>query len=615
MRRLVVAMSLVVWVSACGDTPPPPTPVPPPVEKPKKPVVAQLGELKGAVSVKRDGKVSPAEAGALYEGDVVSTGSDGHAVLKAGAREIELLEGSSFTVGKSLADLVSATGELFFEEADGGAFDTANGSARTGAGSRVRLDTRDGGSTLSVQYGEFDFVEFDGGVSQVRDGGRLVLSMGDVQFEEAAPPTPAARPTVHLQPRGTVMVKSKSGANAKLPQTGKDVDEVSQVNVDRAGQLSATMGGVNLVLEGGAKASLEPTTNDPKLRATLVAGGMRVFLKQGESVLLDGKKPLTLRAKTALTAVVTPGKDGARVELVVGDGEVALPEGLPRNVSAGEAVAPKGKTLEATKRGVPVLTLAAGRTTRVFWGKPGDVALAVPEGDGAVEVATDAQFENVVARGDANEPLVVPAPVKGGLFWRRAGEAEPSGGRFERDEFAGAVQAKSDTVAETGLKASVYFQSAVPTLTFTFPPKDGASAWRFRVYATSDLKTALVDRKVTENRAVVESGVLKEGNYVWSAVPLDKSGQEGEGGRMNKMEVVFDNSLTRLVLSSPRDGERAANATGVAPLGSKLYLNGKLVPLDGSGRFSAPTGTANVLVFRLVTPGGGEAFWVRRQSK
>jgi hypothetical protein len=81
---------------------------------------------------------------------------------------------------------------------------------------------------------------------------------------------------------------------------------------------------------------------------------------------------------------------------------------------------------------------------------------------------------------------------------------------------------------------------------------------------------------------------------------------------MNKMEIVFDNSLTRLVLSSPRDGESAAMATGVAPLGSKLTMNGKTVPLDAAGRFSVPTGNASVLVFRLVTSGGGEAYWVRR---
>jgi hypothetical protein len=611
MRSVVGAGLLGVLASACGNTPPLPPPPPPVVTPPPKPTIAQLSDLKGAVTLTREGKTEPAKAGALVEGDTVTTGGDGHALLKQGAREVELLENSSFTVGKSLSDLALATGELFFEEADGGEFATSAGAARAGAGSRVKLDARDGGAVFVVGLGTLDFVEPDGGVSTVKQGGRLVVGQGELVFDDT-PPVPAVKPSVRLIPRGTVMVKSKSGGNAKVPNDGKDLDELGTVSVDKTGQLKAQRGGAVLQFEGGSQGTLEPSETDPKLRATLVAGAMRIFLQQGESVLLDGKKPITLRAKLAMTALVTPTKNGPRVELLAGEGEASLPEALPRNVSAGEAVVVKGQTLDSSKKGAPVLTLPAGRNSRVFWGKPGDVALSFAAGEGPMEVATDAQFENLVASGGGDDALVVTAPARGGLYWRRKGDSEASSGRFERDEFAGAVAAKSDTVAETGLKATVYFQGAVPTLTFTFPPKDGVSSWRFRVYATSDLKTALVDRKVSENRTVVDSGALKEGNYVWSAVPLDKGGQEGAGGRMNKMEIVFDNSLTRLVLSSPRDGENAAMATGVAPLGSKLTMNGKTVPLDAAGRFSVPTGNASVLVFRLVTSGGGEAYWVRR---
>jgi hypothetical protein len=150
--------------------------------------------------------------------------------------------------------------------------------------------------------------------------------------------------------------------------------------------------------------------------------------------------------------------------------------------------------------------------------------------------------------------------------------------------------------------------------TCALPIWEGAAAWRFRVYATSELKTAVVDRKVTENRAVVESGVLHEGSYVWSAVALDKSGLEAPGGRMNKMDIVFDNSLTRLVLASPKDGERTGTATGVAPLGARLSLNGKAVQVDAAGRFSVPV-SGSVLVFKLVTKDGAEAQWVRRLGR
>lgn len=84
---------------------------------------------------------------------------------------------------------------------------------------------------------------------------------------------------------------------------------------------------------------------------------------------------------------------------------------------------------------------------------------------------------------------------------------------------------------------------------------------------------------------------------------------------MNKMDIVFDNSVTRLVLSSPRDGERASTATGVAPLGSRLSLNGKSIQLDAAGRFSVPLGGSPVLVFKLVSKEGSESQWVRRLGR
>lgn len=615
-RKLWLVLCSFLWC-ACPEGPQQaPIDAGPPAPPPK-PAVAQLSGLKGKVTLTREGKATPAVAGALVEGDRLDTGADGHALLKSGGREVELLENSSFTLGKSLGDLGLASGELFFEEADGGEFSTSGGAARAGAGSRVKLDARDGGTTFVVGAGTLEFEDLagDGGVSNVAAGQSFVVGKGVLSFEETPENPPEAKPKVKLTPRGTVMVKSKTGGNAKLPVAGKELDELGSFTVDKSGGLTAQLGGATLQFDGASKGTLEPTNGDPKLRATLQAGGVRIFLKQGESVLLDGKKPITLRAKVAMTAVVTPTKNGPKVEVLAGEGEAAVPDQLPRKVGSGEVVVLKGKGLDAGKRGAPVLTLPAGRATRVFWGKGGDVGLAFAPGDGEFEVAADAQFQNMLAIGQGDDTVVVPGPLKGALFWRRKGEAESSSGRFERDEFAGAVTAKSDTVAETGLKASVYFQSAVPTLTFTFPPKDGVTAWRFRVYATSDLKTALVDRKVTENRTVVESGALKEGNYVWSAVPLDKSGQESGGGRMNKMEIVFDNSVTRLVLSSPRDGERASTAVGVAPLGSKLTLNGKPVQVDEAGRFSQPIGGASVLVFRLVTKDGGEAYWVRRVAR
>ena len=615
MKRLGLLLGVVLF--GCPEEPPPP---PPPPVVPVKVTVAQLSGLAGKVTLTREGKSVAAAAGPLFEGDELETGEDGHALLSAKGREIELLPGSRFKVGKSLADLSLSLGELLFEESDGGEFNTAAGAARTGAGSKVKLQARDGGTSFEVGLGTLELLDVeDGGTSTVKAGERFVVGLGVLSLEDTPTPQPppeVVKPKLKLTPRGTVTLKPKSGPSAKVPAGGRELEESGTFTVDRSGELTAELEGTTVEFAGASKGTVEPGPGDPRMGVTLVSGSGRVFLKAGESMLLGGgKKPLIVRAKVTSTLLITPTRDGPRVEVLGGETEVALEGSLPRKLQVSELATPKGKGLDTGRRGAPTLTLPAGRNTRVYWGRAGDVALSFPAGEGVMEVATDPQFENKLVTAQGEEPLVVPAPVKGALYWRRQGDPESSGARFERDENAGAVSAKSDTVAETGLKATVYFQSAVPTLTFTFPLREGASSWRFRVYAVADLKTPLVDRRVNENRAVVDSGSLKEGSYVWSAVAMDKNGAEAPGGRMNKMDIVFDNSVTRLVLTSPREGERASIATGLAPLGSRLSLNGKSVPVDAAGRFSVPIGNASVLVFKLVSKEGAESQWVRRVAR
>ncbi|MBL8957729.1 MAG: hypothetical protein JNK82_43540, partial [Myxococcaceae bacterium] len=234
----------------------------------------------------------------------------------------------------------------------------------------------------------------------------------------------------------------------------------------------------------------------------------------------------------------------------------------------------------------------------------------------------DAQFTDVVVSGVAKDQVVVAAPASGELHWRTLDEkGEPAAigkARFLPDVGSSKDEgSRGDVVAETGLKATVYFQSAVPTLTFTFPNVEGAKGYRLRVYRSKDLSTPIVDKKTNEAKATVDPGALAEGSYRWSATALDDAGNEKVGGRMNQMDIIFDNSLTSLQLQSPRDGERAdsAKAAGVAPLGSKLFVNGKPIALDASGRFTAPVPKVEAVVFRLVTQDGSESYWFRRLKK
>jgi hypothetical protein len=170
-------------------------------------------------------------------------------------------------------------------------------------------------------------------------------------------------------------------------------------------------------------------------------------------------------------------------------------------------------------------------------------------------------------------------------------------------------------VAETGLKAVVYFQSVLPEITFVYPAKEGAAQYRLRVYKADDLKNPVWQREEKEVRSTIPAGKLGEGTYLWYAAGLSPQGTELAGGRMNKLEMIYDNSRRSLAIARPRQGERVGKvveASGVAPIGSKLTLNGRAASLDGKGRFKVSVPSSPFLVFRLMTDDGGESYWVRQ---
>jgi hypothetical protein len=171
-------------------------------------------------------------------------------------------------------------------------------------------------------------------------------------------------------------------------------------------------------------------------------------------------------------------------------------------------------------------------------------------------------------------------------------------------------------VTETGQATTVYFQSTLPSLTLAYAAHPGARRYRVRLYRAGALDQPIVERVVTETRCPVEARTLREGSYLWHAVALSADGRELGGGRLNKLELVYDNSLTTLAIATPKPGEPITGpevgATGVAPLGSKLFINGKPAPLDGKGRFEVKLARSSSLVFRLVSKDGTESYWIRK---
>ncbi len=589
--------------------------------------VARLVAKEGTVTLTRGAKVQPAEVGPLEEKDVLETAEASKALLRApGGQEIELGEKTRLEVGTSLGELEVTEGTISFlasDEGDGGVVQvkTKFGSTAVAPGTRATLQLGDQGLSVDVSVGEIVQVGDDGGTRSVAAGQKLEFGVGSIELE--APPEAPKGLEVQLQPEGRVLLKKKGEARFAAAKKGAQaVAEGTAVQVGPGGKAKLAVEGATVKLGSGTTGTVDSAApgDDGNELGLTVNGAASVVLdgKKKAAVKLGGKQPLKVRGNTEAAVNVSKG----RVEVLIGEVELET-SGKKQVVKAGEVATVGGAGITVAQKPRPALTLPMGKKVRVYARRPlGEVALDLPEGKTRMQVAADAAFTDVVLSGPAESFVTVQAPVSGDVFWRtldEKGEATAQGrARFMPETSGGKDDAShSDVVAETGLKATVFFQAAVPALTFTFPEVVSARGYRLRVYKAGDLSKPIVDKKVSEAKATVEQGVLGEGSYRWSASALDEAGNDKVGGRMNQMDIVFDNSLTTLHITSPKDGEKAdgAKAVGTAPLGSKLFVNGKLLGTDGSGRFSAALPKGDSVVFRLVMQDGSEAYWFRRLKK
>jgi hypothetical protein len=271
----------------------------------------------------------------------------------------------------------------------------------------------------------------------------------------------------------------------------------------------------------------------------------------------------------------------------------------------------------------PEVVLPTMPGLRVFADDLREVTLSWPAAlaGAAVEVATDPELRDLVMSGPVTGAQVtVPVSPRGELYWRVTGGSRTLSGqaRFEADRGRSVLDLERphNLVSDAGPVTTVYFQSALPALTFAFAPRPGASRYRVRVFRAEDLERAVLDREVRDTRLPADASLFQEGRYVWQALALDAQGRALEGGRMNQLALVYDNALTALAIGRPRPGEpvsgEGVDTSGVAPLGSKLYINGRPAPLDDKGRFGLRVGTSPALVYRLVGRDGLERYWIRR---
>lgn len=639
---VILGLVLAMVAAGCRRGRQPPAPAEPPL--------AQLVQVSGGVTVTpgAGGAARQAAPGPLFRGDLVATDGTGRAVLQLkDGRQIEVEAGARFKVGEQQGEITLELldGILISHPASGDAAAvrlavlTPFGLVRfPSATSEAQVGVSSAGARIEVSLGEITIAGQDGGIQTARAGERVALSLGAIEIvrppKEPSPEPEAARVVelpsfdVLLGPeRGTLMVR-RPGQATFVPTKQKLAaldGTVFKVPAGATGRVLA--GGLDARLGSGVRGGLGKAQRLPdgeRLELSLASGSTTVLFRGGQELAIAGKAgTVTVRARGRATAKIVGSAHGHRIESQAGELEIEAPGGTERLRPGRTADLARGR-LRVSSGGRAGFALPPARGLRVYGERFGEVALTWPDEvkEGVIEVATDAGFQHTVAAGRVwGTFLNVSPPARGDLHWRVLGaDGKPryrGQARFEPDAGKSVLDLANphSVVKETGLRATVYFQSVMPSISLVWNPQAKVGRYRVRVYSADNLSKAKVERFVEDTRCDLEPGVLTEGSYVWGATGLTPEGREYSGGRMNKLDVVYDNSMTTLAIARPKPGQvlhgPQVDVQGVAPLQSKLTINGAPAPLDAKGRFNLKVPYAEILVFHMTDRAGVESYWLR----
>lgn len=641
----------LLLATACGDEEPVSAPAPPPpVAVAKKPVavpdagvaveLAQLVGVTGEARLERGGKQSPAVPGPLSRGDAVETGADGGVTVRfADGRTVEVGPDARFVLEEDASGVVMAVSRGFVlsrvpaDRARGPAGPkvqltllTPFGLTRVGADdSAVTVDVGPDEGRVEVLLGAVEVVAKNGQTVKAEQGQVASVNAEGVTARvlELAP----VEVTVHA---GTGRAEWRQKGSARwrgVARNGEALKAGDSVRVRQGTALLKLEGsestlslgsGGELVVEDVARAG---STDEARL--DLRKGELGLMLAPGRAsrVVLPG---LLLESSGAARLDVRRTGDGFTVDSRVGD--VTLVRGGAREaLRAGERATVEGEAtarVEALERAPFALPSAEG--LQVFQRRLAEVALTWEEaGEVRVEVASDADFKKPVLVGTARNGFVnVTAPARGSLFWRvrrtdgaQVGQGSASFGPERSTK--GELDQLRNRVPEGPEKTTIFFQDKPPAVTFTCEAVQGAASYKVAVYRSGELREPVAERSASAPQVPLEAGVLNEGSFLWSVTPVAPSGQPLRGGRMNKLELVFDNSVPTLVINAPRDGVRAGprvRVAGVAPVDTTLFVNGRQLSLDSKHRFNTwvePEGRPPLVVFKLSRPGAPDVYTVR----
>ncbi|WP_164006877.1 FecR domain-containing protein [Pyxidicoccus trucidator] len=644
-------LALLLLASGCDEdaATPPATPPVAAAPTPDAGPGAELGRLEGLsgeVRLERGGTPVPAAEGPLYEGDAVETGVGGAATVRfPDGRSVEVGPDARFAMGKDSGGIVMQVERGIVlsrvpavpRAGSAGTKVTLSiltpfGLTRVGsdAPSEVRVAVAEDAGSVEVRLGAIEFVGKDGQQLRATEGESVAVAGGKVEVVRAPrvvelAPIPV---TVRLgagraevRPQGTVRwrpVKKQGEVLAPGDGVRTRPGGTAVLALEGSSSVLSLGSGTELVLESAGQGG-----NTDEARVDLRQGGLGLQLAPGRTsrVVLPG---LSLEGNGAAGVEVRRTAGGYLVDAFTG--QVTLVRGASRQpLRAGERARLEGES--GTARVEPLsqaaLVLGPGAGAEVFHQGLSEVALTWEgEGEAVVEVALDAGFTRPVVAGTVFQPFVnVSAPSRGVLHWRvrrkDGTEVAKGSAAFAPERLSRDLDRVRNVVPEGPEKTTIFYQDKPPAVTFTYGEEASAASYRVAVYRVGALGTPVAERTVPDTRAALDAGALGEGSYLWSVTPLSASGAQLKGGRMNKLELVYDNSVPMLVVTSPRNGTRAGDkvrATGVAPVDARLSINGRPVPLDGKHRFSTwvePLGTPPLLVFKMSRPGAPEVYTVR----
>ena len=386
-------------------------------------------------------------------------------------------------------------------------------------------------------------------------------------------------------------------------------------------RLSLLKGAEVAIVEARKGAGKEATALDVK------KGELEVWAPGGQSTRVAVAPGVTLVSDLGGQYSLRKTGSGFELDALAGDLTIeregqpntVVPGGQSARIPLNGAPAVRGANREGvvlpSRLGVRVFHAGLKRLS-ITWDDAG-----APTDGWRVQLATDPAFTNVVRDGVVHDNfLTVPTPQKGALYWRVfKGEVEHAkgGASFAPEPRAADLSRLKNVVPEGAETTTIFFQDKdkPPVVTFTWAKDDAAPKYAVKVYREGQLTSPVAERAVAENQVSLPENTLLEGKYLWSVTPLDAKGGELKGGRMNKLHMVFDNAVSALAIKTPRNGDaggKSVSATGIAPVGSKVFINGKSVALDEQARFETTVSpvAGGKIIFRLLS-NGAESYTVR----